>query len=434
LNDRDLSQKRTSVALRSLAIQTGIGRTIALGAAACVVVCTTFVVIWGFANTASLDADTPEIGEFLASAAPADPQTQFVAAALLENTFEPADVEKALRHYELAVAASPHNYLLWMQLGKARDRSGDSEGAEVALRKALSLAPHYSSVHWTLGNAMIRHGRIEEGFEEVRKAVSGDPLLTKNATMTAWQFFDGDIESVRNAIGDSAPLRAELASILAKEGRFDDAVKIWSSLSNPEKRTNLVTTGEAIYGQLLAAKRYSSALQVLSEIRPEEADHGIGKVSNGGFERTVKLQKAGLFEWNIGEGVRPQIGLNDGNKWSGNLSLLMAFGSGSKEFRQVWQTVAVVPGERYEFELFYRAELNSKAQFSWVIVNASDNSELAAVNLKSLTTDWTSERIDFVAPSNSDGIIIRFERFGCETPACSVSGSIWFDDISLSKR
>ena len=67
---------------------------------------------------------------------------------------------------------------------------------------------------------------------------------------------------------------------------------------------------------------------------------------NGGFENTVKLINAGLFEWKIADGTEPQIGLIETQKRSGKGSLSMLFNSyKAVRFRSVSQMIAVLPDD-----------------------------------------------------------------------------------------
>ncbi len=146
---------------------------------------------WGMANSAAGRADTADVTEYLTQLAPSDPQTHFGNAVLLEKSFDEEDIRRALAEFELAAASSPDNYLYWFELGRARERSGDAEGAESALRRALALAPNYARVQWGLGNALLRQGRTDEAFGEIRKAVAGDGAYAGPAATSAWQFYDG---------------------------------------------------------------------------------------------------------------------------------------------------------------------------------------------------------------------------------------------------
>jgi hypothetical protein len=364
---------------------------------------------------------------YLTELAPDDPQTHHAAAVQLEKSFDPGDIEKALRQYEITAALAPENYQFWLDLGRARDRSGDAEGAERALRRALDLAPHYSRVQWALGNNLLRQGRIEEAFAEIRKAVAGDPAFAGPAAAAAWQFFDGDLARIRNAMGASSQFDAALVALLTRENRFDQAMELWRSIGPDDKKTSLKETGQAILAKLIEGKRFRDAAIVSAEINEARA---IGQVTNGGFESAVKPDGAEIFEWQIGAGLQPQIVLNNSQKHGGSNSLLLIFNANdAKEFRSVSQTVAVEPSRSYELEVFYRSDLKTSAVFKWQVVDAG-GTQIAMTEPVALKADWTRLSTRFTVPANSDGVVIRLMREGCGQ-VCAISGSLWFDDVAI---
>ena len=398
-------------------------------AAAVFFVGSVFAAKWGFAYTAARNADLPDVAELAISLGPDDPQTHYSAAVLFEKTFVPEDQKRSLAEYEAAVALSPNNYLLWLEFGKARERSGDQVGAEAALRKALELAPNYSRVQWALGNALLRNRKTEEAFAEIRKAVAGDAAYTNSAAGIAWQLLGGDMAAVRQAIGDSTRLNAAIATLLAGQKRYDESFEIWNSLPGGEKNTTFKELGDALHKQMIDAKKFRYALAIASQTGMFEAP--VNAIANGGFETEIKPKATGIFEWQIADGTNPRIGPNRDQKHSGEHSLLISFGKGGREFRTVSQTMAVEPGRTYELELFYRADLKTPAVFKWEIADATDGKTLAATAPLANTAEWTAATAKFTFPESSDGVIVRLVRENCETPVCSVSGNLWFDDFRL---
>ena len=387
---------------------------------------------WGLANSAAYRAGDVDVAQYLTGMAPSDPQTHYAAAVFLEKSFDPVDIQKALTELETAVALSPNNYLLWLDLGRARERSGDAEGAERALRRSLELAPNYSRVQWALGNALLRQGRTEEAFAEIRKAVIADPTFAGPAASAAWQFFDGDIAKIRNAMAGSKRFAAALAGLLAREKRFEEALAHWDELSADEKRTTFKDAGVTLTEGLLAAKRFRDAQRITAETGTGAIALAVGTVTNGGFESAVKIDGAGTFDWQIAPGLQPQIVLSGGQKHGGNNSLYLIFNSNdAKDFRPIAQTVAVEPGAAYELEVFYRSEIKSSAEFKWEVADA-DGKRIAVGPPIALQSDWTSIRVPFAVPPMTDSVTIRFVREGCGQ-VCTVTGNLWFDDISLKR-
>jgi Flp pilus assembly protein TadD len=414
---------------KQIKIDSQAKRAVLAAAAAACLVAAYFPVKWGLAGSAALRANILEVAQLTVDLAPSNPYAHLATAHLLESNFSLDDVERSLTEYETAAALSPHNYLIWLELGRALERNGDAEGAEQALRRAKDLAPNYARVQWALGNALLRQGRTNEGFEEIRHAVASDPKYTNAAANTAWQILDGDLAQVRSAIGDSPRLNAAIASLLAGQKRFDEAAEIWDGIPFGEKSGILQDTGGALLAQFLAAKKFRAAARVAGELKGGEAK--IGEISNGGFEEDVKLQNAGPFEWQLGSGNQPQIAPTTGQKHGGENSLVVIFNfAESKYFRTISQTVPVQPGASYELELYYRSDLKTSVVLRWEIVDA-EGKVLAATDPMAGSSEWAPLRAVFTVPENTDGITIRLARENCSGPVCPINGNLWLDDFTL---
>ena len=379
---------------------------------------------WAFANAISRRADVPELSLLATELGPADPQTHFSAAVMLERTFISEDLDRAVLEYETAAALAPNNYLIWLALGRARERVGDPALGEAAIRRAAELAPNYASVHWALGNNLLRQRRNDEAFEQLRLAAASAPKYAEPLANTAWQSIGGNVPQLLAAVGDIAETRASIAVLLATEKRFDEAAAIQPVIDRQNASEPLKAAAEKLRGLFMAARRYRAAQAIDSE-KPTT-----GMIRNSGFEEPVKVQGATPFEWSMGDGVFPQIARTDGEKHGGNFSLAIIFGSGTKDFRSLSQLVVVEPGKRYAFRGFYRADLETRASFKW---EASDGSiMLAATGQLANRTAWAPFELQFTAPADADGIAFRLARENCGALTCSVAGTIWFDDFELS--
>ena len=390
---------------------------------------------WFFANTISARAVHKDIAEFAVGLAPRDPQTHFASAVLHEKTFLPDDLPKSLAEYEQAVALSPNDFRLWFELGRARERSGDAAGAEKALRKAVTLAPNYSQLQWSLGNFLLRQGSETESFALIRKAAESDKNFASPAITSAWQLFQGDVARMKSYAGESVNLRAALALLLAKEKRFEESSEVWSSLPEAMRQTDFKANGDEIYQKMIEAKKYRSAIRVFSDIaESDEKRFVLGRVTNGGFEANINPQNPAVFEWQIGEGVEPQIFVDKAQKHGGEISLVMVLNNkDGKAFRNISQTVAVEANKRYVFETFYKSDLKAENTFKWEIADAADNNKiLASTESTAPVADWTKLKTEFVVPEGTEAVTIRLGRVPCSTTLCPITGKLWFDDFSLN--
>jgi hypothetical protein len=423
------------MATKSIKFNNGVLRLAPLAAALLCILAVFFVVRWCIADTLATQTQGVEFAEYAAQLSPSNPRAAYTAAFWRERTFLADDFQKALAGYERATALAPNDFRMWFDLGKARDRNGDSQGAEKAYRKAIELAPNYSRNHWALGNLLLREDRTDEAFAEIRRAVANDTTLANPAVGVAWNFFDGNVPVISQTIGDSTPIKAALLTFLASQQRFDEAFTLWNALSENDKRNTYKADSQTLLNYLLKEKKYRDALSVQTQIDPSEGERfEIGKIFNSGFEADVKMANAGPFEWSITDGLQPQVGFDGAQKHGGNRSLVIVFNSMSgQEFRAIQQNVAVESGKRYRFELFARSDIKSPATVKWEIVDTADGKLLGSTSAVPNSTDWTALGTDFTTAPTTQAVTIRLVRVPCPVSMCPISGKIWFDDFNLRK-
>ncbi len=391
-------------------------------------------VSWYFGHTFAANTNQIEVAELAEQLSPDDPQTHYTLAVLREKNFAPESLSKSLAEYQTAAALSPNDFRLWLALGKALEQNGNADGAETALKKAIELAPNYARVQWALGNILLRRGKTREGFAEIIKAAEGDPAFAPPAVATAWQIFDGNLEQVRQNLGNSSQINFLLADFLIKQKYFDQALEIWDALPADEKSGQFKPLGEQILNQILAAKKYRAALRIQNQIaEPNAGKYTAGQISNGGFEDDIKTTGGSVFEWQIADGLQPQIGFDDARKHGGNRSLVIVFNSkDGSDFRRVAQTVVVEPGKSYHFQTFYKSDLKTSNTLKWEIADAANETVLAATEAVAGNADWTQLTADFKVPETSEAVTIRIVRNNCQSSFCPISGKVWFDDFSLN--
>lgn len=387
---------------------------------------------WSFGHAISLRAEQIEVAEVSTEFAPDDPKTHYVTAVLHERSFLPGDFEKSVAEYEKAAALSPNDYLLWLALGKARERNGDVQGAEKAFRRAVELAPNYADTRWTLGNSLLRQGRFEEGFKDIRASAGNSEKYVLPAISTSWTIFNGDISLIRKNMGNSPKLSAFLAIYLIKQNHFDDAFNTWNSLTGEEKSDVFKAQSEEIYNYFLNAGKIRYAKLVRASIDGVSGSDIFGKITSGDFDSNVKQEKPDFFDWQFGSGTQPLIGYDDKIKHGGNMSLVIIFNSpNGQDFRTVTQTVAVEAGKTYSFQGFYKTELKTDATLRWEIINAADSSVISATEAIAANADWTNFGSGFTVPQSAEAVIIRLVRAKCSSIPCPISGKVWFDDFNI---
>lgn len=389
---------------------------------------------WSFANAISTQAQHKEVAEFTISLAPDDPQTHYALAVLNEKTFLPDDLERSLAEYQFAAALAPYDYRVWLALAKAFERSGKSEDASKAYRKSLEIAPNYSQIHWAFGNFLLRQGESENAFREIKTAAETHSIYLKPAVLAAWQFFDGNLVKIREIFGRSPALDSMLSVILSEAKRYDEALEVWNSIPETDKKDRFREDGKLLFRQMIAANKFRDALEIHNSIADADAEkYEVGKISNGGFEKNVDPESRQIFDWELGAGLQPQILYDENNKSEGKRSLVLIFNSADgKDFRAISQLLVVKPGDDHKLSFSGKAELKTNATFRWEIADA-DGNLIAFTEPVEPNSDWKTISSDFRVPDGIEAVRIRLARVKCPQGICPVTGKIWFDDFKLER-
>ncbi|MDQ4120997.1 MAG: tetratricopeptide repeat protein [Acidobacteriota bacterium] len=400
-----------------------------------------FAVRWCLAQSVAEQADAAELAEFAINLAPDLSLPHYALGTVSEKTFSPEADAAALREYERATALSPHDFRLWLALGKMRERTGDSDGAEKAMRKAVELAPAYAQIRWTLGNILLRRSETDEAFNEIGFAARQNPATyAAPAVAAAMQTFGANnIDEILRRVGNSTEAHAALIGFLAKDGKFEQALSIWKGFSE-EQRLAHKDEGRALFNSLLEAKRFRLAQTIYNELPATEDPEktAVGTISNADFETDrISTPAAPLpFSWFIPDGAEPAIAFDTSTRRSGTRSLQFAFKTISgQDLRQVSQIVTVEPGARYRLSFYVRtAGLKTSATVLWNVEDAADGKILAASPaVPTGDNDWQQLTVDFATSPKIEAINIRLARAACVLSPCALVGRIWFDDFSLQK-
>lgn len=363
---------------------------------------------------------------------PTTPEAHYVRASLLSNKGELAE---AVRGMERAVALRPHDYALWLELGRARDQANDTKGALAAFKESVRLAPFYAQPHWQLGNVFYRAGRLDEAFTELRRAVVSNPKFLPQVLNLAWAAFGDDTQAIERALQPQTPsTHLALARLFVRHGKIGEAVRQFRAaggVSDDERR--------ALLTDLLAAKRFSEAYEVWSSGRltkGEKTSSGSAVILNGGFEESVSLNDPG-FGWQLSQAVKavqasqdvaePRAGLRSLRLvWNGNADTASAV---------VSQLVLVEPRTRYQLRFAARTqEIVSAGRPLIIITDAGSDNEQPlgqSVTLPQGTSGWQDYTIEFAAGDATRAILISVRRQNCNSYPCPIFGRVWLDDFSI---
>lgn len=399
------------------------------------------VVNWYLGNTFAENLGPSErdldIARMAASMAPDDPLVHWRLGNVSQSKLPVNQIGQAIAEYEKAVSLSPNDYRFWTALGVAYEQAGEHDKGELALKRAVGLAPSYGHPHWFLGNLLLRRSRYDEAFAELRRASEVNEDFRGQLFVLLWEVYGSDFDSLSKAVGDKAPTRALFALYLLKQKKFDDGLRLWSTLSPNDKVANK-GSADAIVTNLVGDGRYYDAVKVWNDVAPNaESRAAVDTITDGGFEQVANYGPDMVFAWQVKNMPQVQIGVDPAIGHTGRRSLRLEF-----QVRQnlaalsATQLVAVSPDGEYELEFYRKSRKLESGSTPYIRVsNAADSAQLAASEgAASGDSDWQRVTLTFKTPPKSQAVIITIDRGKCpDTDICPIFGTVWYDDFSLKR-
>ncbi len=344
---------------------------------------------------------------------------------------------EASKDFAAAVNLRPGHYLSWLQLGYARSRAGDQQGALTAYQEGVRLAPSYGQPRWFLGNALLRAGRRDEGFSELRRAAINDPGTFVQTIAVAWNEYDGDASAVERALQpQSSSARLQLARFLVEHENATAALELFRGTDNVSAADR-----KALLEALIKARKLNEAYEVWSSGRGashQGSRSGIASITDSGFESDINLDESG-FGWRPARDLKTvRVFLDTNLPRSGGSSLRLSWtGDSSPSTPVVSQIVLVEPNTRYRVSFSARTE--ELLTIGLPIVTVSDSSSVKETVLGESsafprgTSGWQDYSIDFTTGEITSAVLIAIRRQPCDTAPCAALGNVWVDEFSLRR-
>lgn len=365
--------------------------------------------------------------------APLDPDA-YRARGVAELSVE-RPVEAAI-DYAHSATLRPRHYLLWMDLGRARDQADDIPGAIEAFRKAVQLAPYFAQPRWQLANVLFRAERYDEAFPELRRAIAGDPTLLPLSMELAWAGSNGDAEKFTQMIDPAnASQRLIVGRFLAKHGKAREAVELFHATGGiaEEDQKELVR-------ELMAAKQFASAYEVWASGRTDLTTdaNGLATITDGGFESKITLGDPG-FGWQVNSEVPTfKVALETTIIKEGLRSLRLEWSGESNPSSQlVTQVALVMPNTSYRLTYSAMAKGLISGGLPFIVISDESSREYNILGESGVVVeterDWKEYYVDFKTSEDTGAILISLQRRPCESSPCPIFGRVWLDSFSLRK-
>ncbi|REK27718.1 MAG: hypothetical protein DWQ42_07075 [Planctomycetota bacterium] len=202
-----------------------------------------------FANMANvyLNIGQPErAAKFFEQALVAEPENADIHTRYGRVLFQLERTEEARAHLQRAVEMAPRHAMALTNLGVFLIAHDEPSAAEVHLRRLVEVQPSHADTHFhlarALGNQEDDPQKMAEASEHYRKAIELQPSRIEAhfhlaRLQESLQQVDEAIETLAEAVrlnGAQGELRAYLASLLQRRGRFHEAAAHYRVLVEAE--------------------------------------------------------------------------------------------------------------------------------------------------------------------------------------------------------
>ena len=423
-----------SVPLRGLA-----GNLVLVGAILVAFVVAIYAASWQIGDmlgelTPPSSPEAARTAEAAIDLAPRDPRSSWLLGAALTNEFSPESLERSTSKIQTAVRLSPFQHRWWAELARSYEQSGQTEYAEAAFRKAVTLAPQYTIPNWQLGNFYLRQGRIDDAVGPLKDAARYSRLYRGQVFAISWSYFGGDASMVERFASDDPDSIASLASFYAGVSRPDEALRTWNRLSDGEKEANRTVATE-IARRLFDQRRFLVAAEFARQSGLDKVARP-GSFTNGDFESGIREPNTFLFDWTATRtDSKADVGSDSSVSHGGKRSLRVLFRNFTKiQFFDIQQLIAVRPGSRQRIEFWLRTEnLRGGSMPLFVVLGGAKERTLAVTPpFPSGTNEWQKFIVDVDVAEDAEGIRIVSGREPCPTE-CPLAGIFWVDDFQITE-
>lgn len=346
----------------------------------------------------------------------------------------------AIEEFRAAARMSPDDYRVWLALGRALDRGGDSAEARKAFERAVALAPNHFDPRWAFGNHLLRAGDRDGSFAQMRVALANRPSALPLVFDYAWDVYRGDGKALAAALDPPLQVKSLLATLLIHRGRVDDAMAVWREMGS-RNANDARKVAEALFntGNFNKAHEVWTSVEIPNRPAPDAGS----LLSNGGFESEPSLNRKTLFlSWQINPPAGAKALRDLKEPRAGQYSLRAGFDvRGNVAFTIAAQTVLAKPSTSYVLTFSIRRE--KLMSLSTPLVEVYDSAyDLVGGNRFRVATNplpngdsgWDDYKLEFTTNAQTEAVTVRIQRPPCPEHPCPIEGRVWFDEFKLVEK
>ncbi len=344
-----------------------------------------------------------------------------------------ASLREARDRLEAALEEFPINARALRLFGQLSER----EHADAAAAKAMQAAARYSSqetiaVGWVMRNSF-------QNKDYVAAAHYADVLLR-----TQPQFLSFALPVLGKMAEDNAA-RKEVNKILAAgpAWRYEFFMGLGEVITDARTPLNLLVSlkdtpappkaaeVQAYLSFLFQHKLYKFAYFAWRQFLPSEQLANTGLLFNGNFE----IAPSGApFDWTLLPADGAIIEIAARPDAPDKSALLVEFGQGRVNFRGVFQTVMLPPGE-YRLIGSYKGNVVGLRGMQWSVLCVGGAAIGESEMILGSFPEWRQFEFVFeVPPTGCVAQTVRLDLAARSSSEQLVSGTIWFDDLSIARQ
>jgi hypothetical protein len=334
------------------------------------------------------------------------------------------------------VQENPGDVYALVSLARNEARRGDVSRAGSQLAAAAGLAPVEPIVLEADAESLFVRGQVAQGAARLSQ------LATIHGNYDRWFPVFSRLLAARDpalqriAAGNPKWLGAFILDQCAKGADAMLLAPLLDFRGSAKARAQPAEI-ECVTERLRGAGRWREAYQVWLNALPRERLASVGFVFNGSFEYPA----SGVgFDWkpdaaperNSGHAVEHA----PSREGRGDRALRVTYTGKRQVSPAVVQYLSVPPG-RYELSGWARVDhLNSPRGVQWIVRCASDeNAVVIGASERFLgSSEWRRFSLDVDIPSRCAGQALQLEPVGMAQGTTFLTGTLWFDDLSLSLR
>lgn len=365
---------------------------------------------------------------------PANPQYYDALGTLMHRYANSTKANDIVELYRKATDLSPQEAQFWSDLGEGEDWAGNSTEALAALQHARRLFPNSPEINWRLANFYVRAGNTSEVLAALQRVLQGDPTARRNSFALAVRA-TSDAGAIMSTLPVEAPVFFDYLNFQIERGDLSAAKQAWTRVLELNLSFDLSQALPYLdaliqHKDLLSLRDAWDALgrRFPARIGPRNPD--LNLVTNGDFEYDIVN---GGLDWRIVPRGGALVAVDGGE---GRRALRITFdGSSNLDYDQVFQYVPVQPNARYAFAGRMRVQgitTDSGPRFQIRDGYSPDRVFAATENLVG-DSGWLDERTQFRTGGDSQLLLISVARPASEKFESQISGSVWIDDVSLTR-